>query len=254
MGSMYPSRTKITGMRGVAIKVEKSATHTAGAKAATGNDLITSKGPANSAILSLELPEELQKLLYMDGEYICIQYRDLLRYHTRLLNTIDLTGTTSTPCTRRLARPSSTDKPTIHIDITSHTPEKPTLPSLNILPYIYVYLTYRHVRFAFLSSNDTQGAGLTGIACNVVYKHADSWRRHVVESDDVVEVQIWWKETCMDIVLRPGSERAIAWDLHTESKDIFVLKQGLGLIPTMRDSWKGAVVVASVESSLSYRN
>ncbi|KAH7093489.1 hypothetical protein FB567DRAFT_587920 [Paraphoma chrysanthemicola] len=172
-------------MRGASIRVEKSTTHTAGATDATGNDLIGSEVPANSTITSIDLPEELRKLLYMDGAYMCIQYCDLLRYHTRIINTIDLTNTTSTPCTQPTARPASKDKPTVHIDITSHTPEKPVLTSLNILPYIHAYLTYRHIRFAFLSSNDVQGAGLTDIACNVVYKHADAWQRHVVESDDI---------------------------------------------------------------------
>jgi hypothetical protein len=140
-------------------------------------------------------------------------------------------------------------RPNIYIDITSHTPLKPPLPSVNILPYIYLYLTYKHIRFHFLTTNGNHGLGLTELASNIVYRQEHNWRKHVLESGNVKEVRVWWREKCIDIMLKVGSKWAVDWDCQKEeSIEVVALKKALGLTPVKPKQWKGAVVVASVKN------
>jgi hypothetical protein len=143
--------------------------------------------------------------------------------------------------------PSMSDKPNIYIDISSHTPSRPARESLSILPYIQLYITMRHLRFHFLTPNNVQGKALTDIATTVLYRHANAWRTKVLESGNVKEVKIWWKEKCMDIVLWPGSQWAIDWECCPFESHVVELKEALGLAGTENREWKGAVVVAGIE-------
>jgi hypothetical protein len=180
----------------------------------------------------------LRSLLYINQGSVRLQYAHLEEYFAARGHNIILKNDTVPP----------KDRPNILIDITSHTPLRSTLPSVNILPYIYLYLTYKRIRFHFLTSNDNMGLLLTDIAGNVIYRHEHHWRRHILESGHVKEVRVWWGARCIDIVLKAGSQWAIDWDCQKEeSVEIVALKKTLGLIPAKPKQWKGAVVVASVE-------
>lgn len=177
-------------------------------------------------------------LLYMDKGSICIQYAHLVEHFATKMHNKDHTSDQIPP----------KDRPNINIDIANHTPLKPSLPSIDVLPYIYLYLTYKHVRFHFLTENDDQGLGLTDIAANIIYKQEHNWRKNVLESGNVKEVRVWWRDRCIDIVLRAGSEWATTWECQKQdSVEIMALKKALGLIPCKPKQWKGTVVVASVE-------
>lgn len=188
--------------------------------------------------MALTQTPDLCSLLYMSKGSVCIYYTHLEEYFATKRHDIAPKNDWIPP----------EDRPNIHIDISSHTPLKPSLPSINILPYIYLYLTYKYIRFHLLTSNDNQGLGLTDLAGNVVYIHESNWRKSVLENENVQEVRVWWRERCIDIVLEAGSKWATDWDCHKEeSVEVVALKKALGLIPSKPKQWKGAVVVASVE-------
>jgi hypothetical protein len=105
----------------------------------------------------------------------------------------------------------------------------------------------RHLRFHLLTPNNVQGKALTDIATTVLYRHAQSWREMVLESGNVKEVRIWWKEKCMDIVLWPESRWAVDWECCPDGGHVMELKEALGLVDTGKMEWKGAVVVAGIE-------
>jgi len=182
---------------------------------------------------------DIRALLYIDEEHlVCIQYAHLEQYFAR-------PGRISS---RASNKPLPREKLDVYVDITSHTPAKPALPSLNITPYIWLYLTFKHTRFNFLTENDHQGLGLADLASKVFSRHARSWRKYVLESGNVEEVRIWWKEQSLDIVLKRGSSWAIEWDCHgNDSAQIVALKSSLGLMVLQPRQWRGSVVVASVE-------
>ncbi|KAH6468642.1 hypothetical protein HBI57_006400 [Parastagonospora nodorum] len=192
------------------------------AKHKSARKLLPRKPAASEApaIAALDLPADIRALLYIDEEHlICIQYTHLEQ-----------------------------EKPNVYVDIASHTPTKPALLSLNITPYIWLYLTFKHIRFHFFTENDHQGLGLADLASQVFSKHASSWRKHVLESGNVEEVRIWWRARSLDVVLKRGSDWAIEWDCHDkDSAQIVALKSSLGLIAFQPRQWRGSVVVASVE-------
>ena len=190
----------------------------------------------------------------MDGQYMCIQYTDLEQYFATPTDPNPPTSSAETqqiPLATQAAVPgvqlSTKRKPSLFIDITAQTPAKPPLPSINILPYIRLYLTVRNVRFHFMTPNDAQGHGLTDLASEVIYKYAQAWRDHVLNSGFVKEVRIWWREKCLDIMLKPDSDWAIDWEIHAEDVHVLALKSALGLSGKRRGQWRGDVVVESVE-------
>jgi hypothetical protein len=228
---------------------------------------------ANTVIATLDVPQgrlsrmlkrgykivtsnsDLRALLYMKDQYICLQYRDLEQYYVKSTQPINFTDNIKaqekrvTTCTSAPAStPCSHGKLNFLIDISSHTPARPALPSLSILPYIRLYLTMQHVRFHFLTPNNTQGEGLTEIASIIVHGHSNSWRKMVLESGNVKEVRIWWKDKCVDIVVWPKSQWAVDWSLCEDGVHTMALKNALGLMGTAKGQWKGAVVVAGVEA------
>jgi hypothetical protein len=70
----------------------------------------------------------------------------------------------------------------------------------------------------------------------------------VLESGNVEEVRIWWRERSLDVVLKSASDWAIEWDCHgKDSAQIVALKTSLGLMAPQATQWRGSVVVASVE-------
>jgi hypothetical protein len=174
----------------------------------------------------------------MDEDLMCIQYAQLEQYFM----------TPNRIFARANDTPPPKDKPSVFIEIESHTPVRPARSSVNILPYIWLYLTFKHIRFHFLTENDHQGQGLTDLASQV-HRHADDWRKLILESGNVEEVRVWWKEKCVDIALKRDSKWAIDWNCHVEdSAEVVELKRSLGLLMLKPKQWKGAVVVASVEA------
>jgi hypothetical protein len=181
---------------------------------------------------------DLRGLLYNSRGLVCLQYAHLEEYFTANGHEVNLENNTVPPG----------DRPNIYIDINSHTSLRPASRSVNIIPYIYLYLTYRHIRFHFLTSNDNIGLALTDIAGNVVYRQEHNWRKHVLASGKVKEVRAWWIARSIDIVLKAGSDWAVEWVCQKEeSVEIVALKKALGLIPSKPKQWNGTVVVASVE-------
>ncbi|KAH4940786.1 hypothetical protein HBH74_069780 [Parastagonospora nodorum] len=211
------------------------------AKHKSARKLLPRKPAASEApaIAALDLPADIRALLYIDEEHlICIQYTHLEQYFAKPGRIMSHTS----------SKPPPREKPNVYVDIASHTPAKPALLSLNITPYIWLYLTFKHIRFHFFTENDHQGLGLADLASQVFSKHASSWRKHVLESGNVEEVRIWWRERSLDVVLKRGSDWAIEWDCHDkDSAQIVALKSSLGLIAFQPRQWRGSVVVASVE-------
>jgi hypothetical protein len=105
----------------------------------------------------------------------------------------------------------------------------------------------RHLRFHFLTPNSVQGIALTDAATTVLYRHAKAWQEMVLESGNVKEVRIWWKDKCIDIELWPESRWAVDWECYPDGKHVMELKEALGLAGTEKGEWKGAVVLAGVE-------
>jgi hypothetical protein len=143
-----------------------------------------------------ELPEILT-LLYIDEEHlVCIQYAHLEQYFAK-------PGRITSHAS---SKPPPKGKPNVYVGIASHTPTNPALLSLNITPYIWLYLTFKHIRFHFFTENDDQGLGLADLASQVFFKHESSWRKYVLESGNVEEVRICWRERSLDVVLKRGSD------------------------------------------------
>jgi hypothetical protein len=210
--------------------------------------------PRYSSDILMSNPD-LRVSLYMKDQYICLLYGDLEQYYMKPTQPINLTDSLkpqNCPLTSITPVPASTfdpqDRPNFLIDISSHTPARPGLPSLSILPYIRLYFTMRHVRFHFLTFNDAQGKALTEIASTVLHRYSSAWRKMVLETGNVKDVRIWWKEKCIDIVVWPTSQWAVDWHCCDDGAHAMALKNALGLMGTENMRWKGTVVVAGVEA------
>jgi hypothetical protein len=180
----------------------------------------------------------------------CIRYADLEQCFKTPLSIIEAdSATTNLPvfASRPGVQLLATHIWTLYIDIRSYTPVRPELPSVDILPYIRAHFTMPHVRFHFMTWNDTQGRLLADLANEVIHQHALSWRNYIIDSSNVEKVVVWWKAKGVDIVLRVDSSWAMDWDCGVQGGSVTELKTTLGLVAKETGEWTGDVVVASVE-------
>lgn len=197
----------------------------------------------------LTLLSDFYDLLYTDGKRIYIDYAVVEDYYLTHSCDADPDNVEPNPY-QATTHISSKDKKNVIVDLKAYIPVKPALPSLDILPYLFIYFTFPHIRFQFLTANNEHGAALADFASSTIYKQKKAWRTHLLDSGNVEEVRLWWNNRTVDIVLRAGNEWAVQWKCgkgNDECLQAKSMRRDLGLMGRPATEWRGVVVVRSVE-------
>jgi hypothetical protein len=184
-------------------------------------------------------------------EEICIRHADLATYlqeHRERDYTIPTVQ-------RNPGDPLSLEiEAAVTIDLSTVDLYEGPIPSMDILPYLFIYLRCPEMQFS-TRANTVVIDRIYKFFTELVIPNRDFWTKCVAENRWIKEVRVYfYKDRSLDLVLDPDSDWAREWDCspYIEQREMTqarVFTVCLGLNIKLTEGWEGHVVIGSVEGA-----